>query len=198
MADFYEILGVPKTAGVSEIRQAYMRLARERHPDRFPDPADKVKAQAFFQDLTNAFNTLSNESRRQTYDQEHERPKPTTPDEISKESYARGLQLLEAGQHEEAVINLRGAVHHMPGEGRYHAALAKALARHPQTMREAIQSLEKATQLSPNTAAFHADLAALLHKQGMRLRAQKAAETAARLAPRDARIQKLLADIGQP
>jgi curved DNA-binding protein CbpA len=197
MVDFYEILGVPKTAAVAEIRQAYMRLARERHPDRFPDPADKVKAQAFFQDLTNAFNTLSNESRRQAYDQEHERPKPTTPDEIAKESYARGLQFLEAGQREEALINLRGAVHHMPGEGRYHAALAKALARHPQTMREAIQSLEKATQLSPNTAAFYYDLAALLHKQGMRLRAQKAAETAARLAPRDARIQKLLAEIGQ-
>src|SRR5215470_16078258 len=116
MVDFYEILGVPKTAGVSEIRQAYMRLARERHPDRFPDPADKVKAQAFFQDLTNAFNTLSNESRRQAYDQEHERPKPTTPDEIAKDSYARGLQFLEAGHHDDAVINLRGAVHHMPGE----------------------------------------------------------------------------------
>lgn len=197
MVDFYEILGVPKTAAVSEIRQAYLRLARERHPDRFPDPADKEKAQAFFQDLTNAFNTLTNESRRQAYDQEHERPKPTTPDEIAKDAYARGLQLLENGEYEDAVTNLRVAVHNMQGEGRYHAALAKALCRRPQTMREAIQSLEKATQLSPNTAAFHADLAALLHKQGMRLRAQKAAETAARLAPRDARIQKLLADIGQ-
>jgi curved DNA-binding protein CbpA len=197
MADFYEILGVPKGAAASEIRQAYLKLARERHPDRFSDPAEKVKAQSFFQDLTNAFNTLSNEARRQAYDSEHERPKPTTPDEIAKESYARGLQLLEAGQHDEALINLRGAVHHMPGEGRYHAALAKALARHPQTMREAIQSLEKATLLSPNTAAFHADLAALLHKQGMRLRAQKAAETALRLAPRDTRIQKLLSEIAQ-
>jgi curved DNA-binding protein CbpA len=197
MPDFYEILGVPKTAAASEIRQAYLRLARERHPDRFPDPADKGKAQAFFQDLTNAFNTLSNEARRQAYDQEHQRPKPTTPDEIAKDSYARGLQLLEEGQHEEAVINLRTAVHHMDGEGRYHAALAKALSRHPRTMREAIQSLEKATQLSPNTAAFHVDLARLLHKQGMRLRALKAAETAARLAPRDAQVQKLLAEIGR-
>ena len=59
MTDFYEILGIPKTASSAEVRQAYARLARERHPDRFPDPAQKANAQEFFKVLTTAFNALS-------------------------------------------------------------------------------------------------------------------------------------------
>ena len=42
MASYYEILGIPRTATSAEVRQAYARLARERHPDRFTDPAEKA------------------------------------------------------------------------------------------------------------------------------------------------------------
>ena len=59
MANYYEILGVSRTAPAAEIRQAYMRLAKERHPDRFHDPAERARAEAFFKELTAAFNTLA-------------------------------------------------------------------------------------------------------------------------------------------
>ena len=51
MADFYEILGVARTVSSAEIRKAYATIAREKHPDRFNDPADKAKAQELFHDL---------------------------------------------------------------------------------------------------------------------------------------------------
>ena len=86
----------------------------------------------------------------------------------------------------------------MSGEAAYHAALGRALARVPQLAREAVQALERATQLSPRSAAAFADLAAVLARQGMRLRAQKAVEVARRLAPRDARIARLASEIGEP
>ena len=70
MADYYAILGVPRTATAAEIRQAYARSAREQHPDRFADPAQKEQAQEFFKDITAAFNTLSNEKSRREYDAE--------------------------------------------------------------------------------------------------------------------------------
>lgn len=196
MSDYYQILGVSRTATPAEIRQAYLRLARERHPDRFSDPAEKERAQAFFKDLTAAFNTLFNENSRREYDAERERPRPVGPEEIAKDAFERAGKMLEAGQHQEALTLLRTAVHHAPGEARYHHALGRALSRSPQSMREAIQAVERATQLSPSNATFFADLAALLHHQGLTLRAQKSAETALRLAPRDPRVRKIASELG--
>ncbi len=87
-------------------------------------------------------------------------------------------------------------MHHAPGQAAYHAALGRALGRIPAFAREAVQVLEKATQLDPRNAAAFADLAAVLARQGMRIRAQKAMETALRLAPRDTRLARLAAELG--
>ena len=198
MRDFYAILGIPRTASAAEVRQAYVRLAKERHPDRFPDPLEKEKAQSFFQDLTTAYNTLFNERSRREYDEECLRKKPVNAKEMAQDAYDRALALVEQGGAPEEILTLfRAAVHHQPNEGRYHAAVGRLLAKRTTFSREAIQSLERATQLSPQTAAFHADLALLLLKQGMKLRAQKAAEQAQRLSPQDPQIQKVLALVTQ-
>ncbi len=87
-------------------------------------------------------------------------------------------------------------MHHAPDQAAYHAALGRALARVPALARDAVQALERATQLAPQSGAAFADLAAVLARQGLRLRAQKAMETALRLAPRDARIARLAAELG--
>jgi curved DNA-binding protein CbpA len=196
MPHYYELLGVARSARAGEVRQAYLRLAREKHPDRFPDPDEKARAQTFFQELTTAFNTLHNEARRRDYDAEIERPKPVSPAEIAQEAYARGQNMLEEGQLQDAVTSFHTAVHHAPNEGRYHAALGRALARHPPAAREAIAALERAVQLSPNTASFHAELAAVFLKQGLRLRAQKAAEAALRLDPREPLARRVADNLG--
>lgn len=198
MANYYELLGVARAASAAEVRQAYLRLAREKHPDRFADPAEKARAQTVFQEITTAFNTLANENSRREYDAEIERPKPVTPAEIAEQAYARGLQLLEEGQLPEAVTSFHTAAHHAPQEGRYHAALGRALARHPPSAREAVQALERAIQLSPSTASFHAELAALFLRQGLRLRAQKAAEAALRLDSREPLARRVAAELGAP
>jgi curved DNA-binding protein CbpA len=193
LPDYYEILGVSRGASAAEIRKAYAQFARERHPDRFSDPAEKAKAHDFFRDVTAAFNALSNDRSRQQYDAELERPRPTSPEEIASENYQQALAAFEARDNELAAELLRGATHHAPNEHRYHAALAVALSRNPRTAREAIQSIERAIQLAPNQASYHMDLATLLLAQGLRLRARKAAEAALKLAPGDARAHRLLA-----
>ena len=80
MSDYYELLGVPPSAAVAEIRRAYARLAKERHPDRYTDPAEKERAQSFFKDLTTAFNTLANDKNRRDYDASLDRPRAAPHD----------------------------------------------------------------------------------------------------------------------
>jgi curved DNA-binding protein CbpA len=196
MADYYQILGVAPTAPAAEIRQAYARLAREKHPDRFTDPEEKQRAQAVFQDITTAFNALVNPRSRQEYDEARSKPQPRTPEEIAADAFERAQPALEAGQIEEAIRLLQTAVHHAPEQAAYHAALGRALSRVPALARDAVQALERATQLDPRSPAAFADLAAVLVRQGLRLRAQKAMETALRLAPRDARIARLAVELG--
>jgi curved DNA-binding protein CbpA len=196
MSDFYQMLGVSPSASAVEIRQAYARLAREQHPDRFPDPAEKQRAQAAFQDITTAFNTLVNPRSRQDYDEARRKPSPRTPEEVARDAFERGQALLEQGALDDAVTLLRTAVHHAPGEAAYHAALGHALLRVGGAARDAVQALERATQLAPHSAQAFADLATVLARQGLRLRAQKAMETALRLAPRDARMARLAAELG--
>src|SRR5262249_33734461 len=99
MANYYEILGVPKTASAAEVRSAYAKLARERHPDRFSDPAEKARAEEFFKDLTTAFNTLAGEKSRREYDESLERPRAAPPQEIAMSAYSRGVQMFEARKY---------------------------------------------------------------------------------------------------
>jgi curved DNA-binding protein CbpA len=196
MADFYEVLGVARTASAAEIRQAYLRLAKERHPDRFSDPVEKERAQQFFKELTAAFNALGSDKKRRSYDAELEKPKLQAPEEIARDAFARAGRKLEEQQLHEAVELLRIAVHHVPGEARYHASLGRALARNPQWVREAIQEIERATQLAPGSAAYHAELAGLLHAQGLKIRARKSAEAAVRIAPNDPEVARIAAEVG--
>jgi curved DNA-binding protein CbpA len=193
---YYEILGVPNTASAAEVRSAYARLARERHPDRFSDPAEKAAAGEFFKDLTAAFNTLSNDKHRREYDEELARPRAAPPQEIAQRAFARGVEMFEARKYHEAVELLRTAAQLFPDEPRYQAALGRALARNPHWVREGMQAIEKAIQLAPRVGAFHSDLAELLLAQGLKLRARKAAESALRLESADERALRVLEQVG--
>ncbi len=64
--DFYEILGVSKTASAEEIKKAYRKKAIEFHPDK--NPGDKVSEEKF-KEAAEAYEVLSDDQTRQRYDQ---------------------------------------------------------------------------------------------------------------------------------
>ncbi|WP_448601502.1 DnaJ C-terminal domain-containing protein [Thermoleptolyngbya sp.] len=64
--NYYQILGIPKTATAEEIKKAYRRMARQYHPDL--NPGDK-EAEEKFKDVGEAYEILSDASKRAQYDQ---------------------------------------------------------------------------------------------------------------------------------
>jgi molecular chaperone DnaJ len=64
--DYYEVLGVQKSASAQELKKAYRKLAVKYHPDK--NPGDK-EAEEKFKEAAEAYEVLSNSEKRQRYDQ---------------------------------------------------------------------------------------------------------------------------------
>ena len=64
--DYYEVLGVQKSATPEEIKKAYRKMAMKYHPDRNPD---NKEAEEKFKEVGEAYEVLSDEGKRQRYDQ---------------------------------------------------------------------------------------------------------------------------------
>ena len=67
--NYYEVLGVERSASEQQIREQFRKLAREQHPDRYTGP-NKADAERRFQVLTEAVNILTNAAKRKQHDAE--------------------------------------------------------------------------------------------------------------------------------
>ena len=64
MNDYYDLLGVPRTASEGDVKKAYRKLAMQYHPDRNPAP----DAEARFKEITEAYEVLRDPEKRSRYD----------------------------------------------------------------------------------------------------------------------------------
>jgi molecular chaperone DnaJ len=65
-SDYYELLGLKKTASEAEIKKAFRKFARKYHPD--VNPGDKA-SESKFKEISEAYEVLSDPKKRQQYDQ---------------------------------------------------------------------------------------------------------------------------------
>ena len=63
--DYYEVLGVSRNASADDIKKSYRKLAMQCHPDRNASPEATEK----FKELSEAYEVLSDDTKRQRYDQ---------------------------------------------------------------------------------------------------------------------------------
>jgi DnaJ-class molecular chaperone len=64
--DYYRVLGVERDAPVQAIKKAYRKAAVKWHPDKNPD--NKEQAEEYFKNIAEAYEVLSDEKKRETYD----------------------------------------------------------------------------------------------------------------------------------
>src|SRR3954454_9180536 len=64
--DYYEILGIPKTASADEIKKAHRKLVRQFHPDV---NKNNKQAEEKFKEVQEAYDVLSDTTKRENYDQ---------------------------------------------------------------------------------------------------------------------------------
>lgn len=162
--DFYELLGLQKTATSNEIKNGYFSYAKKFHPDRIssaPDPEIKEKANFVFAEMNKAYETLSNDVKKRAYDSRGF--KEGAIDDSIKENlierakmlYRRAKALYTQKQYGEAVSLLDEAVSLDPNKPPYFLMLGLCQMNLPTLRRAAEKSLQKVIDQEPwNVEAY--------------------------------------------
>ncbi len=148
MENHYTILGVTSTATMAEIKNAYMKLARQYHPDKFTDEQEKQKANEHFARITAAYRILSDEKLRAEYDKSLEKgtkPQDQIQETQAKNAFNRALEFLKHKDPWRAVNLLRIACRYDP-QPLYLSYLGLALVYTRQYQREGFERLQEAAK----------------------------------------------------
>jgi curved DNA-binding protein CbpA len=197
--NYYEVLGVERSATEGEIRDRFRRLARENHPDRYRGP-DKAESERRFQTLTEAVNVLTNGVRRKQHDAElaSSSPKGVADfTQVAKAYLGKGVKAFKEGDMRAAVENFDMAVKHNPQDAKAFHYLALASARIPSLMRQAVQAIESAVQREPVNFTYLKDAGVLCKRAGLLAKAERYFEEALQWDATNPEVQSALAELRQ-
>jgi curved DNA-binding protein CbpA len=197
--NYYEVLGVERSASEQQIRERFRVLARENHPDRYKGP-DKASAERQFQALTEAVNILTNPAKRKQHDSELSGgvSKGSAADfaQVAKAYYAKGAKAFKDHDYSTAYENFDMAVKHSPEAKSFHA-LALAAARIPAYARQSVQAIESAVQRDPVNATYLKDAGLICKRAGLVAKAERYLDEALKWDPTNVEVQTALAELRQ-
>ena len=197
LTSYYDVLGVPRDSSQSEVRVKFRLLAREGHPDRFRDVAEKKAAEERFQLLTEAMNVLTNPARRKAHDLELEKNRPLSQDPaaLARLYLAKGVKAYREGNFPDAITQFDLAVKHYDKDAKAFHYLALACMKVVGQVRRGVDAIEAAIRLDGNNALFHRDAGKLFILAGLNSKAERHLEQALSWLPEDAETLKLLQDV---
>ena len=196
--NYYEVLGVERSATESEIRDKFRKLARERHPDRYRG-TEKAEAERKFQTLTEAMNVLTDPARRKLHDADLSGAgnRQSEPGQLGKVYMSKGIKAYRDSDFDTARENFDMAVKHNPQDAKAFHYLALASAKNPSMMRQAVQAIETAVQREPYNPVFLKDAGLLCKRAGLTAKAERYLDEALKWDKDNVEIQGALAELRQ-
>lgn len=200
--NYYEVLGVDRSASEPEIRERFRKLAREQHPDRYKG-SDKAAAEKKFQLLTEAVNVLTNPARRKQHDAEIASPGARAASgaadlaQVGKVYLTKGIKAYREGDFRTAYDNFDMASKHNPADGKAFQHLALAATRLPGHARQAVQAIETAVQREPMNAAYLKDAGMICKRAGLAAKAERYLDEALKWDGENIEIRAALAELRQ-
>ncbi|PYQ27450.1 MAG: hypothetical protein DMF56_20050 [Acidobacteria bacterium] len=196
--NYYEILGVERSASDEEIRDRFRKLARENHPDRYRG-ADKADAERKFQTLTEAVNVLTNPAKRKQHDSEISGGGKGSADfaQVAKAYLAKGVKAFKENDPRGAYENFDMAVKHNPQDAKAFHYLALSAARIPAYARQSVQAIESALQREPMNPLFLKDAGLICRQAGLVAKAERYLEEALKWDASNVEVQMALAELRQ-
>ncbi len=192
--DYYKILSVAKTASTGEIKKAYLQLARENHPDRFKEPAEREEAGRRFQQITEAFNQLRDEKSRQEYDRSLTK-ETKTPEEEARLYFTNGELREQSQEYDNALKLYYEAMRLQPDNLDYILAAARLMGKDKAKQRQAADLINQAMQKDPTSPEPHLELGALYSRTGMLVRAKRVYENALKQLPNHPELKRRFAQV---
>lgn len=189
---FYEILGVEPLASQDQIKLAFRRLARERHPDRFRGAA-RAQAETDFQAITEAYNVLNDPTQRTRYDKtisSKTTQQLSNPREVARALLGKAMGLVKTGQAAEANEYFAQAIAHDPESAKAHHLYGVFLSKQVGGLEEGLRHLDQAVRLEPNDVKILLDASKAFARARMFARATRFAQQAAQLSPGDPAVEK--------
>ncbi|MBE0461252.1 MAG: DnaJ domain-containing protein [Candidatus Aminicenantes bacterium] len=177
--DYYQILGVSRTAILGDVKKAYFRMARKYHPDLFPrDLPDEIKKKIsdVFDKITKAYQVLSDGVKRKEYDTKvdtHEEEDKKGIGKTAEIKFRQAKTLFNQGRYEEASIFLEEAVRLDKNKGSYFLLLAMTQSKIRSLHRQAEENFQRAIELEPWNPETYAGLGLLYKSEGMPAKAKK-------------------------
>ncbi len=196
-ANYYEILGVDRSASEQEIRERFRSLARENHPDRYRGD-DKAGAERKFQTLTEAVNVLTNPEKRRQHDNGLTAGGAKTAvdnEQIAKAYLAKGVKAYKEGDMRAAYENFDMATKHNSQDAKAFHYLSLAASRLPAYTRQAVQAIETAIQREPMNPAYLKLAGQLCKRAGLVAKAERYFEETLKWDASNVEAQSALAEL---
>ncbi len=196
--NYYEVLGVGMQATREEIKRSYYRLAKIYHPDRHFEASMrelKKELEALFAKVKEAYDVLSSDSKRTSYNERLSKPEapaanPVSIAEHAERAFNEGRKAYAAKEYKRAVELFEAAARMMPNNPSYFACLGKALLYFPERLHRAELALRRAVAIDPGRIAYLIELARVYERQGKADSAMKAYEEALQRDPQNAVVKE--------